>query len=70
LVVASGACELKGELFLLLHQNRIQERELDLLLGERENNAGGAVTLAHLGQGREHTGGAHGFLISHHHPPC
>jgi hypothetical protein len=69
-VVASGACKLKRVLFLLLHQNRVEEGELDLLLGERENNARGAVPLAHLGQGREHTGGAQGFLISHHHPPC
>jgi len=55
-VVASGACKLKCELFFLLHQNRIKEGELDLLLGERENNAGGTVTLAHLGERREHTG--------------
>ena len=56
MVVASSARKLKGVLFFLLHQNRVKEGELDLLLGERENNAGGAVTLAHLGQRRQHTG--------------
>lgn len=50
MVVSGGASELKRVGFFLLHQNRVKEGEFNLLLGERENNAGGAVTLAYLGQ--------------------
>jgi hypothetical protein len=47
-----GRRELEGELFLrlLIGQVRVQERKLDFLLGQGENNALGAMSLAHLWQ--------------------
>lgn len=57
-------------LMLVLLKRRIQEGQLDLLLGQGENYAGGAWPVTHLGQGLQGAAGSHRFLVPDHHYPA